>query len=316
MHLKHFIVLLGMAATTSMLCISNIKAQGGSEQYLQLIEQHTRNILQKVDLLPNYLANASELVLAWITPMTPDNSPPLKTMQAPFTQLGDLLLQSQAKQAEMLATMNSDLLNNDGKNVFNANNGHPNSTGIASPSTLWYANDLVYSSVLGTPFFAKDPRVQPGAPSSNINLPYNYIKNAAGLNLYHKIPDPSWKASDARTRYQSYFNTVMAAESFNGYILSHQAAEGNQLNTLQTTLVTQATDPQNWFAQVASENIGFVLRQILLYQSQTFVLLTQLIQLQKQMVTAQAMTNSLLIAANQVNENLMVSSAQGVQPTL
>jgi hypothetical protein len=63
-----------------------------------------------------------------------------------------------------------------------------------------------------------------------------------------------------------------------------------------------------------SEKIGYVLRQILLYQSQTFVLMTQIVQLQKQMVSAQVMTNATLVAVNQVNERVLAADAQGVQP--
>src|SRR5262245_28804924 len=138
MRFKQFIVLLGAAATVSMISLSNLKAQGNSEQYLRLIEQHTRDILQKVDTIPTYLSNASQLVLAWITPMTPDNSPPLKAMQEPFTQLGDLLIQNQTKQKDMTNNLNTDLLNNNGKNVFNTNNGKSNTDTVISSTNLWY----------------------------------------------------------------------------------------------------------------------------------------------------------------------------------
>lgn len=310
MRLKQLIILLGATSAISIAGLGNLYAQN-SDEYLKVIAQNTTEMLQKLDKIPELINGLSEMVLAWITPMTTDNSPPLQTMQTSLTQLGDLVIQGQSKQQSMLQPVNFDLLNNDGKNVYNSNNGTANAS--QSMTNLNYANDLTYSTLLGSPYFAKDPRNKAGG--SQVNAAYNYIKNAAALNIYHPVPNPSWKDGKAKTRYQNYFNTVLAVESFDGYILSNQLADGNQLNDLQKTLVTQASDPSAWIAQVASEKIGFVLRQILLYQSQLFILMTQMVQSQKQMVTAQAMTNSLLIAINQVNENMMISNAQGVAPS-
>lgn len=274
--------------------------------YLRIIAENTTTMVQQLNELPSYLK-------AW---MSPDNSNATATLQGGFTQLGNLLNQDMSTQASLQTTLNSDLLNNDGSNILNSNIGQANVTGIANEISLPYANDLIYSTLLGSPYYAKDPRTKEGQ-KSNINSPYNYIKNASGLNLFHQIPAPGWRGSQgARLRYQNYFNTVTAVESFNAYTLSHQYADGNQFNSLQNTLITQATDPTKWFAQVASENIGFVLRQLLLYESQIFVLLTQLIQLEKQAVTAHVMTNALLISINQTTENVMVANAQGQQPTL
>lgn len=310
MRLKQFIILLGASSVISIAGLSNLYAQS-SEDYLKIIAANTTSMLEKLDKIPELINGLSEMVLAWITPMTSENSPPLQTMQTSLTQLGDLIVQGQSKQQAMLMPANFDLLNNDGMNVYNSNSGSPNAP--QSMSNLNYANDLTYSTLLGMPVFARDPRNKAG--SQPVNAAYNYIKNAAGLNMYHPVPNPSWKEGKAKKRYQNYFNTVMAVESFDSYILSTQLADGNQLNDLQKTLVNQASDPAAWITQVASEKIGFVLRQILLYQSQLFIVMTQMVQSQKQMVTAQAMTNSLLIAINQVNENMMISNAQGVAAT-
>lgn len=307
MRLKQLIILLGATSFISIASFSNLYAQS-SDDYLKIIAQNTTDMLSKLDKIPELINGLSEMVLAWITPMTSDNSPPLQNMQTSITQLGDLIVQGQTKQQSMLMPTNFDLLNNDGTNVYNSNNGTANTA--QSMSNLNYANDLTYSTMLGMPVFARDPRNKAGAQP--VNSAYNYIKNAAGLNIYHPIPNPSWKEGKSKKRYQNYFNTVMAVESFDSYILSNQLADGNQLNELQKTLVNQASDPSAWIAQVASEKIGFVLRQILLYQSQLFILMTQMVQSEKQMVTAQAMTNSLLIAINQINENTMIANAQGV----
>lgn len=108
----------------------------------------------------------------------------------------------------------------------------------------------------------------------------------------------------------------MAVESFNAFILSSQlvdAQKGAPLSEAQVKLIAQASG-SDWAKQVATEELGKVLRQILLFQSQTYVLLSDLIQTQKQLLTAQVMNNALLIITNQNNETILVSKAQGVRP--
>src|SRR5579885_947014 len=305
---KKFIVLLGAASTLSIVSISNLSAQN-SDQYLQQIAQNTAGILQDVNNLPTYLQNAAVLVLSLINP---DTSQATLNMTNQFPPLGTYLT-TQTAPLSYATSLNTDLFDNDGNNVFNSNNGKSNSGSV--PSNLWYQNDLAYTTLLGAYPLppAQDIRIQNKLIQA-AQLPYNYIRNASALNIFHKVPDPGWKQSDAKTRYQSYYNVVMSVESFDAYILGSHYADITQFTPLQNQLITQATDQTNWFKQVASENIGSVIRQILLYESQNFVLLTQLLQAQKQAVVAQALTHSLLIAINQMNENVMVSNAQGVKP--
>jgi hypothetical protein len=310
--IKKIVILLSAAGVIGLMNISPLKAQGSDSIYLQQIAANTLNTVQLLNQVPAMITSLGKFITAW---MNPDNSDAATTLQGSFTQLGTLLTSDLTTQNSLQASLNANLLNNDGSNIFNVNVGKPTATGLATAKTFWYANDLVYSTLLGTPYFAKDPRNQQKANSVDPAL--NYIKNASGINIYHVLPNDNWQGTvAAQARYQSYFNTVMAAESFNAYVLSGQYADKNQFNALQTTLIQQASDPAKWFAKVSSENIGFVLRQLLFYQSQAFVLLSQLVQTQKQMVTAQAMTNSTLIAINQINESLLVSSAKGQQASL
>lgn len=293
-HLKKFFILLGAASLVSIVSISNLKAQGSSEEYLRLIEQHTNNILRNVNNLPTYLQNLTQMALAFTNSDTSDTT---ARLQGNFTQLGNIFKDNYAKQGPLQQRLNADLL---GAN--------------ASKATMPYANDLVYSTVLGSPFFQTDPRNPPGGPAT-ANPVYNYIKNTSGIGISHLQPG-TWNGPlIEQQKYQNYYNMVMGIESFNSYVLNTQFADGNQFNELQQILITQASDPKNWFAQVAAENIGYVLRQILLYQSQMFVLMTQLIQTEKQIASAQVMTNSLLILNNQQNENMLITKAQGVKPT-
>ena len=270
--------LLGMSLTTAVFADDNTPI-------LQQIQTNTATTLQDVNTLPAILSQLGQFIIAW---MSPDSSDATATTQASFTQLGNLLIQDATTQASLQQQLNSSLL-----------------TGITK-TNLPSANDLVYSSILGSPYYSPDPRGTGTVPQ------FNYIKNASGISLNHTLPGAGWRGPQIdQLKYMNFYNTVMAIESYNGYILSNQYADGNQLNALQTTLVTQASDPQTWFAKIASENIGWVMRQILMYQSESFVLLTQLVQMQKQMVTAQAMTNAAIIATGTNSENQILKNAQG-----
>lgn len=310
--IKKMIVLLSATSIMSLAFIPSAIAQDAASIYLPRIDSNTRGILDKLNQFPEYMKSLAAFLKAW---MDPDTSDATVAMQANFTELGKLLAQNLDAQKSLQATLNSNVLNNDGNNVVMINNGVATKSDIATEKTLPYANDLIYSSMLDAPLFPKDPRAK--EKGKKVDPALNYIKNASGMNLYHEIPSPDWKGTlEAQLRYQSYYNTVMAAKSFGSYVLSYQYAEKSQFNTLQKKLIEQASDQAKWFAKVSSENIGFVLRQLLFYQSQSFVLLAQLVQTQQQMVTAQTITNSLLISTNQINESLIISSAKGEQATI
>lgn len=267
---------------------------GAAEALLQQIVENTGNILHDL------LENLNTLAIQWISP---DTSQATSNMQTNFAMLGSLLTTGLTTQATLQKTLEQDLLNSPLKDPNQkVINGRP--------------EDLSYSTILAAaaaPSNGSTPKG--GAPGPEVAA-YNYIKNAGGLWMPHTPPPTGGQGTvDDQNRYQALYNTEIAIESFNGYVLSGQYADGNQLNALQSTLMTQASDSANWFAQVASENIGIVLRQILMYESQIFVLLLQSLQVQKQMVSAQAMTNAMLIANNQQNERYMYSKADGTQPT-
>ena len=168
-------------------------------------------------------------------------------------------------------------------------------------------NSLSYSSFLGY------PPVDPNIASIDPNI---YLQAALGAFFNHAVPTSTWSGKPRDySAYSAYYRTVMAAETFNAYILSGFMAEtqnGNQIQTLQTNLTNQATGSA-WLAQIATEELGKVIRQILLFESQNYVLMTQLLKVEKQQLQAQAMTNSLLIATGFTNERLMASSAQGTR---
>jgi len=289
-------VLLSTALLFTVLYVGPLRADD-STTYLRQIAQNTTAILTDVSTLPDYITNMLKYALNM---QKTDDSQQLQTLQGYFSSTGSGIVQNANVQLADQPKFNADLLGPD-----------------ATKDNLPNANDLVFSTMLGQPVFNPDPRNKGnGTP---VSPPYNYIKNAAGISLPHTMPRLNWHGTSTDlTRYMNYYNTVMAVESFNGYVLSNQLAElqnGNSLTTAQMNLVTQASDSTNWIAVVASEEIGKVLRQILLFDSQNYVLTTQLLQTQKQLLSAQAMTNALLIAANQSNENIMLAKAQGIKPS-
>lgn len=261
-----------------------------TDEYLRNIMNNTYAILYYVKNLPAYLDTISKMALDWTNP---DNSDTTANLQSNFTTLANAFLGDintrQSTQPRILST----LFNN------------------ATAKELPYANDLAFQTLVGAPYFAKDPRqTNPNNPPDSA---FNYLVNASGLAIEHALPDnPAWEGSIFdQNRYKMFYRTVMSAESFNAYVLSNayaEAMQGGQFTTLQTNLITQASSP-DWFQQVGSEQIGVVMRQILLYQSQTFVLLTQLLQTQKEALLAQAIGNALTIAGNMSNETSLIQRA-------
>lgn len=335
-------LLLGTVTAVSLISMTEVQAQD-AEAYLSQIATNTANTNNSVNsgnstingtltgisntansilgALNTQIQNFQQYYIQTIFPslynflqswMSPDDTQATSTFQNSFSQLGQLIIAQMNATSPIMPQINNSLLGSD-----------PN----ANVNTLWYANDLTYSTLLGNPYFQTDPR-QKKIPG--LDPAYNYVLNASGIGVTHIKPytnpqdqstPANWTGSPiSRQKYQNYYNTVMAVESFNGYVLGNFYSDiknGNQFNTLQTQLIQQATDAQNWFAQVAGkETLGQVLRQILLFQSQSFILQTQLINLQKQLLTAQVMTNALLIATNVDKEYVMEAYAQGVTPVM
>lgn len=336
-------ILVLSAITTASLLTPFVAQAQGAEEYLAQIATNTSNTNNNVTqgnsqinstlgtisgtansilgALNTQIQNFQQYYIATIYPnlydylqswLASDDTQATAGFQSAFSSLGQLWIAQLGGQDSVMPQVNNSLFGTDSN---------------ANKNTLWYANDLTYSTILGTPYFSPDPRAKkvPG-----LDPGYNYVLNASGAGINHVRPytNPTnpkvlsnWTgAGSSRQKYQNYYNTVMAVESYNAYILGNQYLEtknGGNFTKLQTQLITQATDAQNWFAQVAGkESLGQILRQILLFDSQSYILMSQLIQTQKQLLTAQVMTNALLIATNVDKEYVMQSYAQGQTPTL
>lgn len=261
---------------------------GASESYL-------KEILNNVNNLPAYLKQLSKMALSWLAP---DNSETTANLQNSFTSLFNAKLQNAQTQL------------NSQQKFLTAFLGHLKSINTSSE------NDITYPTLLNQP--DPDPPLKIDPPIDP-DPAYNYTQYAAGLNMRHSKPLSTWipdKQHPAIAMYSNYYNTTSAVQTYNGYILSELYADAKNNNLskqTQDSLIQQASDSK-FFIQIASENLGIVLRQILLYNSQTYVLLAQLLETQKKLLAAQAMNNALLIAVNLEAENRIYRKASGQLP--
>lgn len=264
-----------------------------SQNYLKQIQDYTRQILEKLNNSPLQI---NELIQSWLKK---DDSDFTKSIQADFTSFGNQINQAQATQYDTnyMGRLNQSLLYQNNK--------------APDPKAIPYANDLVYSSLFDSPIIPE--------PRKNIDSRYNYLGNLSGIFVPHKIPNLSWTKQNnddnSIEKYFSYYSTTIAAESFDASVLARLYAtdknpqETEKLKT-RMNLVKKATDP-NWFTKITTQELGIVLRQMLLFQSQTYVLLNDLLDTQKQMLTAQVIQNSLLIQNGQQTENNLYLTASG-----
>lgn len=182
---------------------------------------------------------------------------------------------------------------------------------FSNTKPLPYVNQMTFTTLLGVPYSDTPEKDEDGKA---VNSSYQYVKNASGINLRHEIPSDNWRGTKENVqKYMDYYKTITAVQSFNTYVLSALYADSQNnfnLSKKQRQLMDQASSSE-WFVDVASENIGVVLRQILLFNSQTYVMLIKMYEAQKQQLAAQSMTNTLLIMGNQFTEKDLYNRATG-----
>lgn len=148
----------------------------------------------------------------------------------------------------------------------------------------------------------------------------SYITTVSGLNLYHKTQGDFRGGKQEAEAYKRFVNTMLAAETYNSYMLAQMYTKYQQKDALdeageaQKQLVEQAKD-SDWFTKVGSEPISFVIRQLLLYTSQLLVVQSQMITIQQknhqEMMISQGVSNTLLMLIGQYSENQLLRSATG-----
>lgn len=159
-----------------------------------------------------------------------------------------------------------------------------------------------------------DPK-NPGGDQEREKFVKKYLTTVAGLELYHTSPfGGTWNgAAQDYEAYKRFFNTALATESFNSYILSQlymQFQNKDALGEAQKKLIEQAKD-SDWFTKVGSEPISFVIRQLLLYTSQLLVVQSQMLKNQQEMLYTQAVSNTIMLMIAQYSENQLLRSAKG-----
>lgn len=270
------------------------------------IVQNTYQALVRIDNVPEQLKNISRTALSWIAK---DDSDTTATLQGYFATLGKWINGDLDAQAQAQGQVAVDQFARGDGTLFTM----PNPQNPQILQQISNLNELSFLTMLGKPPFPKAP---------NVNLaPQRYIENASGTFIIHEPTNFNWpgNARDqyAIPRYYNFYAATNSIESYNAYVLSQLYAEnqnGNQISTTQKQLIHQATD-SDWMSKTSSEDLGKVLRQLLMFQSQSYVLLTQLIQIERQLLTAQVMNNTLMILSNQSQENVLLSKAKGEQPS-
>lgn len=269
---------------------------------LRSIRSDTLNILTILNDLPNYLNRLTTEALSWLSKH--DDTTITTDLLGITTTLGN----------DFIATYNSQFDTNTSLQIVADMYGLPNTSMLTTPRDRpeiielmpnININDSSYWALLGKP-------PMPSLP----NTPYNYVKNASGITIKHAVPQGSWGGTrDNIERYTNYFRTIMAIESFNAFVLNSLAADNGNQATQQNLLIQKITS-SDWSTSVATEDLGVVFRQLLLIESQNFVLMNQISQTLKQTLAAQTMTNSMLILSNSNNEQLMAQKASGTGPAI
>lgn len=276
---------------------------------LPLILQSSNSILAIVNAIPVYLDTYVTKLLLSLKAV--DDSKEFGEMQYGFALLGQTIKTNFQSQLDTQQLLMAQIVNQP-ISAFAAQ-------GTAQPTILGLLpniNDLAYSSYFNAP-----PAPPPAGSGQPFKPSINYVSYASGGNLAHAMPNRGWQGLDTdKTSYTNYYNTVVAIESFNNFVLSDLYVDSSNApdkttTSLQNSLKEQASS-SNWLSIIASEELGKVLRETLMFQSQSYVLLSQILQTQKQLLTATVMTNTLLIANNRINEAYLAGKAQGISPKM
>lgn len=291
-YLKKASVLMVAAAAVSIVSFSNASAFPG-EFYLGQIADNTFNILEKVNALPAMLESITKMAKSVIAE---DESDETATIQQDFANLGYQLIYQSTAQKTYQQQLMADIL---GVNLSEFTSPAKSPKILES---LPEVNDLSFATLLN------NPPVPAGKKT-----PFNFIRYAAGTSISHPIPNKVWRGKEVDyNKYDNYFKAITSIQSYNSYILTSLIVESlNPISPTEDKLIQQASS-SDWIADIASQEIGKVLRQILMYQSQNYVLNISLRKTMQQMVAAQAMSNALLIISNGDYEKELVRKAKGL----
>ena len=302
--LKAYGILMRAAAGITLLSVPSVRAdfftactQCEANYYLSEIADYTYKSLAAVNNIPQYLSPLTQMALAW---MQTDNTDATATLQSDFGNYSNGLVNNQKQQLDVQTTFLNDFFSQNGK------------VPLPTETTLPFANQITYATMLNKPYFSNPEKDANGNP---IDSALKYTENASGQAITHVYPARNWSGTrDAQQSYLNYYKTISAVQTFNSYVMSQlytNAKNNFNLSNLQIKLMQDASDSDTWFKKIASEEIGIVLRQILLFNSQMYIVMINILETQQEMLTAQAMSNTLVIIGNQFNESNLLSNARG-----
>lgn len=156
---------------------------------------------------------------------------------------------------------------------------------------------------------------KPEPISADLKLYAKYfVKYASGLNIPHNSPyemDPG-KDTRAVKKYYSLYKTMNSIASYNAYVLSEHLVDMQtdfKLTQIQRDLKSYASD-NKWVTHINEElSMGVILRQLLLFTSQMYIISLQSLETQKQLLATMAMTNSLIILSTGNYEKTLYDDA-------
>jgi hypothetical protein len=300
--IQKVIPLTAAVLTICILVIAPANGQGGSNALLEAIAVNTYNTSAYTYRIQLYaydmLEKLDDLITSPITSiLAPDTSTDTAIFQGNFTTQANSVLNNNVVQGNLQQDLMRDL--------FVPVTSNPPDFA----SQVDFANDMSYGGLIGKPYYEETRKIK-GAP---VNYAYNYLKNVAGVNITHVPPSTAWTGFvENQLKYKNFYTTVSAIQSYSAYVLSQLYADqmsGNSLTQQQMGLTLAASNP-TWFKKVATESMGTVFRQILLFNSQLYVLMTQLLQAQKQMLAELAMTNTLIVIGDSFTEGQLLVKAR------
>lgn len=294
---KKIIIITIIVCVNNLLLVQPTYADAVDVPFLTNIQSYTHDTLAAVNNLPEYIEEMVAFAKSWLEF---DKSDLTANLQGDISNLtNSLAVTNPQLQLDLLTKLQTDYFGGEGVT--------PDMLVGMAP----YLNDLTFSTLLNKPFFATDPRKE---KEPNVDPIFNYVKNASGINIKHPMPSDAWPGTpESKQKYMGFYTAISAAQTYNGYLMS-QVSSGLKLNSLQQKLMQDASN-SDMFAEIAgNEKLGTVFRQLLLFNSQIYVLLVQMLQVQQQQLGAQVVANTLSILNNQNNETILVKGAKGLLP--
>jgi hypothetical protein len=284
---KKSLVLATAVFCVALVGITNSNAASDSA-YLAQIAKNTSGMLTKLNNLPATLAGLDTVIKMAISWLQPDDSDATAAMQGNFAITGKMLGEANPN----IAATNQQIL----AALFN----------VSAKSKRTFAsvpdiNTFTYPTFLGTPL----------ASGGSSTATLSYIMNASGVTLPHQFPSDSWQGDPySVVQYKNLYQVITSISTFNSAVLTDlYYRHGKDFTTAQEALITKAGS-SDWIQEVSTEELGKVMRQLLLFTAQQYVLSSELIKLQKQALMASVMTNTLLILNNQKNEFDLLDKAK------